>query len=458
MKHATFILLGLAAMVGMVFYLAHLGEPRLLDYETKTEPERRPTPISVMISDDKEAWIQEAVNEFGRARPDIDIDIHVMSTMDGLNAILARRITPTVWSPSESMAIDYLRYRWDDEFGTKLFELEGEDKPQSLARSPLVWMSWRDRIEALQAALDQKRVEPDQLWAEVACAGVEYDADKDRDPSPQNWIDARPFAGLTGIPSNPHNKPMSEWGEIKFAHSDPTRSSAGLATIYLMAYGFPARKPVLTNPAVPLQAADPANPSGPPRAGLDDLRLRDQPFMTWFRRCQRLRRNFLASLQTLTHRISQFRAKDYDIVVTYENLALETLTKSKSNGSEQPYVFYPPVTAWADHPIAILNSVEIKADQRNAARELIAFLRAPERQRMLVKYGLRPYEPGLLRSLSRDKGDLDDQSIKADKNLFVAGARFNARIAPEPGTVVRAPNGEVIDRLLLLWRRATGYY
>jgi hypothetical protein len=433
MKHLALILSIIAGVVGVVFYLAHLGEPRLHDYETATVEEHRPMSITMLASDDKKDWIQAAANEFGRKRPDIDLNVQVMSSIDGLNAILSRQITPILWSPSESLDLDYLQYRWTKEFGTKLFETDGEDAPRSLARSPIVWLSWRTRVDALNAAIAAGKIKPEEVWAQIACAGVPIKADGTWTPAAARWDQLDLFKNL---PANPDAAPakMSAWNEILFHHTDPTHSSAGFGAIYMMAYGFPDR---------PLQLGLPQNRGS--YADSEDLGLRQEPFQTWFRRCQRIRRDFPASLETLTRRLSQFGPDNYDIVVTYENLALQNMLTFNNRWSEQPYLFYPPVSIWADHPIVILNSAQMQRDQRDAARDWIAFLLAPERQRALIGFGLRPLNQRLL--LREQRTD----------NPFVSEAKFNAQVEPKIDSP-RPPTGAAIDLLLEIWRRATGYY
>src|SRR5262249_49932800 len=151
-----------------------------------------------------------------------------------------------------------------------------------------------------------------------------------------------------------------------FFHTDPTRSSVGFLSIYLMAYEFLGQ---------PKQVVSPM--------------LEREPFFTWFRRCQRLRKDFPSSAHVLTKRLFQFQPDHYDIVVTYENLALLDIITPNTRWTEQPYIYYPPVTSWADHPIVILNSAALPREQRDAARDWIAFLLAPDRQRSLISFGLR---------------------------------------------------------------------
>jgi hypothetical protein len=187
------------------------------------------------------------------------------------------------------MVLEYRKYRWRSEFGTQPFENAGEDAPRSLARSPIVWLSWRSRVEAITAALKAGRF-------------------------------------------NPRTR-----GGGLFHHTDPTRSSAGFAAIYLMAYSYPNRPVTLDITVDAFKSADTA-----------DLGYDQVAFQTWFRRCQRIRREFPASLDTLTRRLSHFGPDNYDMVVTHENLALESMLSFNNRWSEYLYLFYPPATVTAD--------------------------------------------------------------------------------------------------------------
>jgi hypothetical protein len=422
MKRLLFILIGLCVIVVLVIYLTQLTEPRSRDYETETVWESRPTAITMLCSDDKEDWIRKAASDFGRRRPDINIKVHVMSSVDGLNAILSRRTTATLWSPTETEVLHHALYRWRKEFGVSLFELDGEDAPRSLARSPLVWLSWKSRIDAITAAIETHKLKPEAVWAEIGCAGVPGEPSGDWPAKPARWDELPAFKPDV---RQPGVNRLSTWGEIKFYHTDPTRSNAGFDAIYLMAYQF-------------LGQPDPLTPS----------LLKGDPFLTWFQRCQRLRKTFPDSVNTLTNRLFQFGPDNYDIVVTYENVALQNMLTATNRWSEQPYLYYPRTTAWADHPIVILNSSDLPRDQRDAARDWIAFLLAPDRQRSLISFGLRPVFPELT------VGD------ERTNNPFVTAAQFNVQLDVNRSDHRPPPklSGKAVDVLTEVWRKATGYY
>jgi hypothetical protein len=420
MKRILLILVGLGGIVALIPYLVQLGEPRGRDYESETVWERRISTIVMLSSDEKQEWIQKAASDFGRLRPDINIQVKVMSSVDGMNAILSRQVTPTLWSPAESAMLTYLLHRWRQEFGVSLFKLDGEDAPQSLARSPVVWLSWRSRIDAITTALNR-----DSVWADIGCAGVPHDP-VEWPAQLARWSDLiDPRLTETGVDA----RTISSWGDVKFFHTDPTRTNVGFHAIYLMTYQF-----LIADQAMKWPAPVTTN------------MLDDKKFLTWFRRCQRLRKDYPSSVRTLTRRPLQFGPKNYDIVVTYENLALgDVIAMHKNWPDEQPYIYYPPLTTWADHPVVILNSGALTPDQRDAARDWIAFLLAPDRQRSLISFGLRPIHPRI---------SVRDQHVD---NPFVKGPQFGVQIEPKfdspPGL-----DGETIDHLLDMWRKATGYY
>lgn len=420
MLRLLLILLGIAGIVVLVLYLKQCDEPRGVDYTYETVFERRPAEITMLCSDEKEEWIRKAATDFARQRPDITLKIKVMSSVDGLAAILTRQVTPTLWSPTESAMLEYVLYRWRQEFGEALFSLTGEDGPQSLARSPVVWLSWKSRVDAITAAITAGRLKPESVWADIACAGVPREPDAEWSARPVNWDQLAMFA-QPGPP--PKVNPLSAWGDIQFSHTDPTRSNTGFYSIYLMAYQFMGKGRV------------------------DAEMLRQDPFLTWFRRCQRLRDSFPDSVQSLTNRPFQFGPLSYDIVVTYENLALNAMGNTTNQWTELPYLYYPPVSSWADHPIIILNSTVLPREQRDAARDWIAFLLAPERQRSLISFGLRP-----VRSSASLRGQRTD-------NPFIGGSasRFGVQIDP-PSKEPPPISGPVTDALAETWRQATGYY
>jgi hypothetical protein len=421
MLRLLFILAGAAGLVALALYLKQCDEPRDRNYEQETVFGRHPAEITMLCSDEKEEWIRDAATDFARHRPDITVHLKVMSSIEGMSAILSRQVTPTLWSPTETAMLRYVFYRWRQEFGEALFSLTGEDAPQPLARSPVVWLSWRSRIEAITEAIKNGRLKRESLWADIGCAGVPREPEAEWSAQPARWDE---LAAFTPAGAPPKVNPMSSWGEIKFFHTDPTRSNTGFYSIYLMAYQF----------------------MGQPERVAESMLERDA-FITWFRRCQRLRRNFHDSVQALTNRPFQFGPENYDIVVTYENLALAAMNTSTNQWTEQPYLYYPPVSSWADHPIIIFNSSVLPRAQRDAARDWIAFLLSPERQRSLISFGLRP---------GRSTESLRSQ--RADNPFIgVNASRFNIQIEPasQPPPDLSGP---ATDRLSEIWRQATGYY
>lgn len=418
MKRWMVTTLGLIAVTAFGVAIVLYSGPRIATRTLGPVWEDERTVITMLCSDEKAEWIRRAADEFSEARNDIDLEIMFMSSVDGMNALLSREETPTLWSPAGGTLMSYLAYRWEQEFGVTPFRAEGEDAPRSLARSPVVWLSWKSRIEVLEEAIAAGTLQAEQVWAEIGCAGVPRDPDATWSAEPARWnnltaLQAAEFAATS----------MTPWGVIEFAYADPTRSPAGLMALYLMTYQFLGQ---------------------PERVVASELE--EYAHLTWFRRCQRLRSNFLNSTPLLTNRIFQFGPSRYDVVVSYENLAIRHITTAGERWSEEARIYYPPVSMWSDHPVVILDSEVLPRAQRDAARDWIEFLLTPAQQRSLISFGLRPSDENI--SIRESVGE---------NNPFSNSGRYGVQLDPRfdspPG-----PEGRAIEKLEEIWRKATGYY
>ena len=64
-------------------------------------------------------------------------------------AILDKKERPTIFSPADSLVMNELASDWKTKGRTPLFATQGEEAPQSLVMTPLVFVAWEDRAQAL---------------------------------------------------------------------------------------------------------------------------------------------------------------------------------------------------------------------------------------------------------------------------------------------------------------------
>src|SRR5215831_4413268 len=162
------------------------------------------TQLSVVFGTEKEDWIRAAVAEFRGAHPEYDVELVPKGSLEAAQEILDGKLHPTVWTPADSLVMNMLDADWRTKNGAPLFAGEGEMAPQLLLLSPLVFVVWEDRAQALL-----KAGKGELTWKTIRKAAT----------SNKGW----PAVGG-----------KAEWGFVKLGHTDPTRSNSGLQALLLM--------------------------------------------------------------------------------------------------------------------------------------------------------------------------------------------------------------------------------
>jgi hypothetical protein len=359
---------------------------------TTSAPAAAPPPAQVtrvrfLYGSEKKAWVVEALGRFAKEHPEVAVDTVEKGSLDMAQAVLDQGERPTLVSPADDVALNLLTSDWKQKNGAELVATDGPDRPQPLVLTPLVLVAWEDRAAALAGkdkSLDFKHL---------------HDAIQ----NPKGW------PGVGGKP---------DWGFVKLGHTNPSRSNSGLQALILMAYEFQNK-----------------------RSGLEVKDVLDEKFQTFLKTIEKGVPKFGTSTGTFMEEMVLYGPSKYDVVVTYENLAIQHIPNAQGRWGNLR-VFYPPQTMWSSHPVAILNGDWVTGEQRGAARKLIDFLRAkPEQQRALA-LGFRPANPEVP-VLSTD-----------GTGPFQSAAAFGVRA--DLGSVVEPPPGPVIRNLMELWSRQIG--
>lgn len=363
--------------------------------------------IEVLYSDEKRNWIQEAHNRFIKKHPEIQVKLIKMSSVEGAHAIVGGSVTPTIWNPADTIVLHYLSHLWFEKYSESLFAESGRDRPVELVWSPLVWLVWPE-------ALDKYSTNVQRSWVEIACANI---------PAPDlPSVDAG--AGDAGAPDASLYPLLIDaavpptFDNVTFHHTAPTFSNSGLQAIYLMIYEYLGRPELVRKEDFTAELTE------------------------WFRQCEDRIPAFTRSTRGLSEAMLRFGREKYEIVVTYEQVAMQLLSQAKG---DVPTIYYPSSTLWSGHPIAILQPEKLPEDVLAAARAWVAFLSSDEMQQNALQYGLRPTNPGI--SL---RGDV----AATTPNPFVSLARFNVQIDLESN--VPDATGPVVKQLMRMWRGVTG--
>lgn len=345
------------------------------------------THVRFMYSTEKKAWLSEALGRFAKEHPEIAVDIVEKGSLDIVQALLDQGERPTLLSPADDVALNLLTSDWKQKNGSDLIANDGADKPLPLVLTPLVLVAWEDRARALTGK--DKSLSFRRLHDAIA--------------NPKGW----PAVGGA-----------ADWGFIKLGHTNPTRSNSGLQALILMAYEFQNK-----------------------RSGLEVKDVLDEKFQSFMKGIEKGVPKFGDSTGTFMEEMVLYGPSKYDVVVTYENLAIQHIPNAQGRWGNLR-VFYPPQTMWSSHPVVLMKGDWVSAEQRAAGQKLIAYLRdKPEQQRALA-LGFRPANPEVP-VLSADGGG-------PFKNAEAFGVRLDL------SSVVEPPPGPVIRNLMELWSRQIG--
>jgi ABC-type molybdate transport system substrate-binding protein len=296
--------------------------------------------ISVVYSTEKKEWIEAVTADFAKLHPEIRVELVGKGSIDAAQAILDGTIQPTIWSPADTMAMNLMTSDWQTKNHADLIAPAGEDAAQPLLLTPLVFVCWEDRAQALLKASGGTIT-----WKAISKAVT----------SPQGWL----AVGGQG-----------KWGFVKLGHTDPTKSNSGLEALYLMSLEY----------------------TGKPKLAVEDLL--DPKYQDFIKGIEKGVTKFEPSTGTFMTDMVRFGPSKYDIAVVYESLAISELANAAGRWGKLK-VYYPATTIWSDHPIAMLQGTWVTADQKVAARQFIAYLRSKPAQQRALDFGFRPADTSI---------------------------------------------------------------
>ena len=382
----------LLAIIGVVIFLVTAksgkdAEDTSTSQSNTEEVQSEKVEIAFLYSTEKEAWIKELKEQFEKANPNIKVTLKGRGSLNAVRDILDAKEKPTMWSPADHVALNLLSSDWSQKHRKKIFADSGKDEPQPLVLTPLVFVTWEDRGKVLAGT--ENSISWQKLFQLLG--------------STEGW----PLIGGS-----------AEWGFIKLGHTNPTKSNSGLQALILMAYEFHNK----TNNII-----------------VSDIL--NQDFQNFVKVIEKGVPKFGDSTGKFMKDMILYGPSKYDIVVTYENLAIEQIPNAQGRWGNL-LVFYPKQTMWSSHPVALLNAPWVTENQKKAARKFITFLKNPASQKKALQYGFRPADP----SIPILTEDID--------NPFTNAKAYGIRINIPP--VVELPPGPVVSNLMEMWSRTIG--
>jgi len=299
------------------------------------------TQLTIVFGTEKEDWMRAAADAFRTAHPDLDVELVPKGSLEAAQEILDGKLRPTVWSPADSLVMTMLDADWRTKNGAPLFAREGELAPQPVLLSPLVFVVWEDRAQALL-----KAGKGELNWKAIRKAVA----------SNKGWL------AVGG---------KADWGFVKLGHTDPTRSNSGLQALWSMTLEFYGR--------------------GAPVRVEQLLRPDYQAFVSTIEHGVT---RFEPSTGTFMVDMVRFGPSKYDIAVVYESLAIAQIANAEGRWGDL-HVYYPQLTAWSDHPAAIPQAAWVSDAQRAAARQFVEHLRSHDVQARALAFGFRPADPAV---------------------------------------------------------------
>lgn len=299
------------------------------------------TEISMLYSSEKQEWIDSAAESFRKDHPEISLKLKAMGSIDVAQAILDGNEKPTLFSPADSLVQNMLASDWKTKNKTDLFAASGPDAPQPLVLTPLVFVVWEDRANALLKASKGAL-----SWQTI------HKAIK----SNEGW----PSVGG-----------KSEWGFVKLGHTNPTRSNSGLQALLLMSFDFYKKT-----------------------SGLEVGDLLAPKYQTFIGEIEKGVPKFETSTSAFMTDMIRFGPSKYDLAVVYENLAISQIENAQGRWGTLK-VYYPSTTIWSDHPISTLRADWVTPAQKKAAAVWIAHLRSRTLQEKALAFGFRPADPAV---------------------------------------------------------------
>lgn len=340
-KMARFVAFGYIIIVGIVALLRLTGIVEAwAPFELLPTPERPPVVVMVVHSSEQQEWLRVAVQRFSETLPTvsrrpIQIELRSQESQVMIDTILKGQSQPVAIIPAGSDLLRLLSKGWTDQHaGAPIVAVDGPNKPQPVALTPLVLVGWKQRVDLLFADGDQ------DVWRRLH--------------------DVVLSSGWSTLGGN------AAWGLVKLGHASPLSSHSGLNTLTLLAYAYHNKN-----------------------QGLTTADINDPGFQRWLAEFEQGVTDTPESSEAFFNSFLQKGPSAYDVAVAYENQAVRGLERARRQWGELR-VIYPPATTWSDHPFVVLEAPWVQPDQQVAAGMFRDFLLSEPAQQLALQYGFRP--------------------------------------------------------------------
>ena len=369
----------LACGVVLLAALVGCGSKKQADKRDPTVAQASVT-LHFAYSSEKKAWLDQMLPAFAATQPKtpsgkaIVVDAKSFGSGEASAAILDGSFKANVYSPASAAYLALLNDQWRSAHNGKQIATTSEP----LVLSPIVIAMWKPMAEALGWPTK------DIGWADI------IKVSKD----PKGWASLK----------------HPEWGAFKLGHTHPEYSNSGLLAVLAEAY------------------AGAGKTRGLDRADLDAPKTR-----AYMKSIEDAIVHYGKSTGLFTDQMLDHGPSYMSAAITYENLVIESYG-DKGKAAAFPLVAIYPVegTFWSDHPYAVLDTDYTGADEKAAATQLLAFLKAQPQQEAARNLGFRPADPKLAIAAPLDAAHGVDPK--------------------QPQTLLEVPGVDVLVGLLDVWR------
>lgn len=292
--------------------------------------------VTMAYSSEKKPWIEPLVARFNRekhtlagSKKPIFVTATVVDSGTARTQIVQKTLQPTVWSPSNSLWKSVLNFEADAEIGGS-----GAGDADPLLLTPVVMAMWKPMAQALG-------------WPNKAIGLRDVLA---LNQNPQGW-------GAVGHP---------EWGQFKYAHTNPEVSATGLSTVAAEFYAGAGKT-----------------------SGLTEEDVNDPKVREFVKAIEQSIVHYSATTTIFKDNVRK-GGMDYISAVALEEVTL--LELNRTGGMPVPLVaIYPKEgTFWHDNPYIILKAPWVSDEQRQAATAFKDYLMLPDSQKQALQLGFRP--------------------------------------------------------------------
>lgn len=290
--------------------------------------------IPFIITAAKKDWVANQIERFNAAHSgEYRVVARPLPSREAMHAILEGKEKPVLWSPGSPIWPARLAQAWRQKHDTAIVDLNNPNGYRVFLRSPLVFLTTRDKAKFLRPLLSTQ-----QCWQNLRKLSM--------------------------------GQMKTPFGPLNFSHADPLTSSSGMLTLGLVLADYGGRT----------------------GRGGDLVSLASNAdFLQYLSELERGLVYDTPAEKGTTALTKAFIADPsrYDLITAYESAALAAAAQNSNLA-----VIYPQPTAVSEHAASLLSGDWVSPQQKAGAEAFLQFLGGEQALRDGVKEKFRPMVSG----------------------------------------------------------------